>query len=159
MASNLVDIFAIAEEEEKLSNESTVSISSFNTLLDKNFERTVVFVGEKGSGKSSIINLLKGAQKEDAPKPTYAMEYNFAKRSTNNRKEVVHLYEVGGGRQLADLLAAPLTKESYRYIIYVIVIDLSKPSTIMDSINFWSHAIRDSVPFHFGSLLPGQRVP
>jgi GTPase SAR1 family protein len=159
MASNLVDIFAIAEEEEKLTNDSTVPISSFNTLLDKNFERTVVFVGEKSSGKSSIINLLKGGQKEEVPKPTYAMDYNFAKRTTNNRKEVVHLYEVGGGRQLSDLLGAPLTKESYRYIVYVIVVDLSKPSTIMDSISFWTNTIRDSVQLYSKFSSAGQGLP
>jgi dynein light intermediate chain 2 len=102
-------------------------------------------VGEKGSGKSTLINHLKGGLKEEGAKPTYAMEYSFAKRTTHNRKEVVHMYELGGGRQLADLLAAPLTRESYRNIVYVIVVDLSKPSTLMDSLHFWINAIRDAV--------------
>jgi dynein light intermediate chain 2 len=131
MASNFVDIFSLAEEEESKSNES------------KNLDRTVVFVGEKGSGKSSIINLLKGAQKDEGTKPTYAMEYSFSKRTTNNRKEVVHMYELGGGRQLVDLVGAPLTRESYKYIVFVIVIDLSKPSTLMDSLQYWINAIKE----------------
>lgn len=56
---------------------------------------------------------------------------------THNRKEVVHYYEVGGGRQYADLITTPLTKESFKYVVFVVVIDLSKPSTLMDSLNFW----------------------
>jgi len=118
-------------------------------FLVKNFDRTVVFVGEKGSGKSSLINLLKGVQKEESAKPTYAMEYSFAKRTTHNRKEVVHMYELGGGRQLADLVATPLTRESYKYIVYVIVVDLSKPSTLMESLHFWINTIRDAVKLSF----------
>jgi dynein light intermediate chain 2 len=92
-----------------------------------------------------LINILKASQKDEPTKPTYAMEYSFAKRNTNTRKEVVHFYEVGGGRELTNLLVTPMTRENYKYISYVIVVDLSKPSTIMESLNYWISAIREAV--------------
>jgi len=118
---------------------------SSSYILDKNVDRIGVFLGEKSSGKTTLINLLKGTQKEEAPKATYAMEYSFVKRTTNNRKEVVNFYELGGGKELADLASVPLTKENYKSIVYIIVIDLSDPSTLMDSLEFWLRIVRETV--------------
>ena len=44
-----------------------------------------------------------------------------------------------------DLIGTPLTKENYKMIVYVVVVDLSKPSTIIDTLNFWLGSIRDTV--------------
>lgn len=73
------------------------------------------------------------------------MEYSSSKRTVNNRKEVVHFYELGGGKELADLAAVPLTKESYNNIVYVVVVDLSDPSSLIESLEFWLKKIRDFV--------------
>lgn len=146
MNPQFTDIFALAEEEDRSNLESNLTIlTPLTSFTGHNIDRTVVFIGEKGSGKSNLINTLKGAQKDEAPKPTYAMDYSFAKRTTHNRKEVVNFYELGGGRQYANLIGTPLTKENYKYIVYVIVIDLSKPSSLIDSLNFWINAIKETV--------------
>lgn len=131
MASTPADIFAIAEEEEK------------NNSDYKNFDRVAVFVGEKSSGKTALINLLRGTQKDEGAKATYAMEYSSSKRTVNNRKEVVHFYELGGGKELADLAAVPLTKESYKNIVYIVVVDLSDPANLIESLEFWLKTIRN----------------
>jgi len=132
MANTPTDIFTIAEEEEKINVEY------------KNTDRIGVFLGEKSCGKSTLINLLKGAQKEEVPKATYAMEYSFVKRTTNNRKEVVHFYELGGGKELAELVPVPLTKETYKNIVYIILVDLSEPSTLMESLEYWLRKVREA---------------
>lgn len=111
----------------------------------KTFEKTVVFLGEKDTGKSSIISFLKSANREETPKPTYALDYSCAKRSSNTRKEVVHIYELGGGRQLSNLVSVALTKENFRSFAYVLVVDLSKPGNLIDDLNFWIDAIKQSV--------------
>ena len=99
MNPQFTDIFALAEEEDKANKDSNIpSRSQLTLFLGRNIDRTVVFVGEKGSGKTTLISTLKGSQKEEIPKPTYAMDYSFQKRTTNTRKEVVHFYELGGGR-------------------------------------------------------------
>jgi len=140
MANNPTDIFAIAEEEEKINVEY------------KNTDRIGVFLGEKSSGKTTLINLLKGAQKDEGPKATYAMEYSFVKRTTNNRKEVVHFYELGGGKELAELVSVPLTKETYKNIVYIISVDLSEPSTLMESLEYWLRKVREAADNFFKSI-------
>lgn len=124
---------------------SSLPYPSDFSFLDKNTDRIGVFLGEKSSGKTTLINLLKGAQKDEGPKATYAMEYSFVKRTTNNRKEVVHFYELGGGKELAELVSVPLTKETYKNIVYIISVDLSEPSTVMESLEYWLRKVREAV--------------
>ncbi len=104
-----------------------------------------MFLGEKSCGKSTLINLFKGSQKEEAPKATYAMEYSFVKRTTNNRKEVIHFYELGGGKELSNLASVPLTQEALKSIVYIVLVDLSDPSNLMDSLEYWLRTVRQSV--------------
>ena len=73
------------------------------------------------------------------------MEYSSSKRTVNNRKEVVHFYELGGGKELGDLAAVPLTKESYKNIVYIVVVDLSDPANLIESLEFWLKTIRNFV--------------
>ena len=75
------------------------------------------------------------------------MEYSFAKRTVNNRKEVVHFYELGGGKELAELSSVPLSKENLKNVVYIVVVDLSDPSTLIESVEFWLKTIRESVRF------------
>jgi dynein light intermediate chain 2 len=138
--TGFTDIFQVAEEEDKKSSDH------------RNLEKTVFFVGEKSSGKSSLISLLRQVQKEDTPKPTYAMEYSFARRNTNLRKEVVNFYELGGGRLLNNLIGTVLTKENYKQFVYVIVIDVSDPSSIIESINYWISSVKKTVDTFFAEM-------
>ena len=110
-------------------------------------------MGEKSSGKSSLLSLIKGNQKDEAPKPTYAMEYSFAKRNTSIRKEVVNFYELGGGRLLNSLAGVPLTKDNYKNFAYVIVLDLSDPGSLIDNLLYWIGCIRQSTDNFFTELM------
>ena len=46
--------------------------------------------------------------KEDTPKPTTALEYRFARRSTGDDKAVANVWELGGNSQLSELLKVVL---------------------------------------------------
>ena len=61
-------------------------------------ESELLFVGAKNSGKSTLIHSF--LSKEEAPKPTSALEYRFARRSTGEDKAVANIWELGGGSQL-----------------------------------------------------------
>ena len=68
---------------------------------------------------------LAGA--EDTPKPTVALEYMFARRSSGSGlQDIAHVWELGGGATLADLLNVPITPQRLPSNAYVIVIDLSR---------------------------------
>ena len=94
-------------------------------------DRSVLFVGAKQSGKTSL--LLKFREKnEERPKPSVALEYTFARRpkSFSLEKDVVNLWELAGGTFLSDLTEAIITPETVTGLSVVLTLDLSQPQTI-----------------------------
>ncbi|XP_075247810.1 cytoplasmic dynein 2 light intermediate chain 1-like [Convolutriloba macropyga] len=94
-------------------------------------ERTVLFVGPKQSGKTSL--LLKFLEKnEERAKPSVALEYTFARRpkSFSLEKDIVHLWELAGGTFLSDLTDAIITPESLTGFSVVLALDLSQPQLV-----------------------------
>jgi hypothetical protein len=57
----------------------------------------------------------------------------------------VSAYEIGGGRQLADMLGVPLNPRSMGSSMIVITIDLSKPGNAIDSLLFWLNVVREQI--------------
>uniref|UniRef100_A0A8B9HXC8 Cytoplasmic dynein 2 light intermediate chain 1 n=1 Tax=Astyanax mexicanus TaxID=7994 RepID=A0A8B9HXC8_ASTMX len=93
-------------------------------------ERTVLFMGSKSGGKTTI--LLRCLDRDEAPKPTLALEYTFGRRARghNTPKDIAHLWELGGGISLSDLVQIPITHQNISTVSVVLVLDLSKPSTL-----------------------------
>ena len=90
---------------------------------------------------------MKGTLKEEPPKPTSAVEYSYARRNTDNRKEIVHFYEMAGGKFIKDLTSVPLTLNSIKNVTFVITMDLSNPATVLESLIFWVENIKENVSF------------
>ena len=56
---------------------------------------------------------------------------------------MVNTYDLGGGRVLSSLLKAPLHPNNLGSIATVcVVLDLSKPGNLVDSLLFWLHAVK-----------------
>ncbi|KAK1171058.1 cytoplasmic dynein 2 light intermediate chain 1 [Acipenser oxyrinchus oxyrinchus] len=93
-------------------------------------ERAVFFMGNKSGGKTSII--LRCLDRDEAPKPTLALEYTFGRRARghNTPKDIAHFWELGGGTSLSDLIQIPITTDNVRSLSVVVVLDLSKPSDL-----------------------------
>jgi GTPase SAR1 family protein len=57
---------------------------------------TVVVIGDKGSGKTTLINSY--LEKEDPLSTSAAIDYNFGRKpkrfSTNQSKDVIHFFEL-----------------------------------------------------------------
>ena len=106
--------------------------------------KTFIFVGEKKSGKSSMITkFLEQQVKEEMPETT-AMNYSSGIKINKDEKKVkVNVYELGGGRSFANLLESAMVGESIQNTTVVIVIDLSKPGNAIDSLLFWLNAVRE----------------
>nr|XP_054759473.1 cytoplasmic dynein 2 light intermediate chain 1-like [Lytechinus pictus] len=62
----------------------------------KGSENHILFIGSKNAGKTSII--LRFLEKEEAPKPTIALEYTFGRRAKGHNmvKDICHIWELGG---------------------------------------------------------------
>jgi GTPase SAR1 family protein len=58
-------------------------------------EKTVVFVGEKLSGKSSLIAKFLDEPVKDDMKETTALDYRYGVRVKDDKKQKVNIYELG----------------------------------------------------------------
>ncbi|XP_071393788.1 cytoplasmic dynein 2 light intermediate chain 1 [Centroberyx affinis] len=93
-------------------------------------ERTVFLMGSKAGGKTSI--LLRCLDRDEPSKPTLALEYTFGRRARghNTPKDIAHLWELGGGTSLSDLVQIPITALNTRSLSVILVLDLSKPNAL-----------------------------
>jgi dynein light intermediate chain 2 len=59
-------------------------------------------LGERRSGKSTILQTFLSHGKEEAPKATAALDYSYARAplGVTAKREIGHIYELGGGRLL-----------------------------------------------------------
>lgn len=115
-------------------------------------ETVVFFVGDSQCGKSTLIQtFLKPAGKEVVkdPKPTFALEYNFARRkhptNPNGPKMVTHLWELGGDIYEPSLLDIPLAIRTISTASVVICCDLSKPHNVFSSLLRWINLLNDII--------------
>lgn len=58
-------------------------------------EKTVVFVGEKLSGKSSLIAKFLDEPVKEEMKETTALDYRYGTRIKEEKKQKVNIYELG----------------------------------------------------------------
>ncbi|KAF5404895.1 cytoplasmic dynein 2 light intermediate chain 1 [Paragonimus heterotremus] len=90
-------------------------------------EPTLLFAGNRRSGKTTIIHRL--LEKDDKPKPTLALEYSYGRKAVGAFpvKSVVHIWELGGGTSLADLVDMTISTNSMWNFHMVLVLDISNP--------------------------------
>ncbi|KAG1950834.1 cytoplasmic dynein 2 light intermediate chain 1 [Pimephales promelas] len=96
-------------------------------------QRTVFFVGSKAGGKTTI--LLRFLDRDESAKPTLALEYTFGRRTRghNTPKDIAHLWELGGGISLSDLIQIPITADNVSSLSIVLVLDLSNPNALWET--------------------------
>ena len=100
-----------------------------SSTLTKNKEhkKIFVFVGDKKTGKSNLINKLLNKHPEE--KETIALDFKSGEQTKDEVTVKINTYEIGGGRTLANLLTAPLSIGNIDAVATIcIVLDLSKPS-------------------------------
>ena len=142
------------ERKEQFENDIfALSVKSMEEKkIDKPTERTAIIIGEKGSGKSTIVAALTGEDAKAERKSTAGMDYKFAIKKIESKKCVGNFHEIGGGRLLSDLLSTALNSKKIKDIVLVITIDMSQPDTALQHLNFWTHKSAESVNFALDSL-------
>ncbi|XP_064484627.1 cytoplasmic dynein 2 light intermediate chain 1-like [Ornithodoros turicata] len=97
---------------------------------DSSSESTLIFLGSKRSGKSSVM--YRFVERSELPRPSLALEYMFARktRGASSMKEVCHMWELAGGSLSSHLLEIPITKRSLSSLAVVMVTDLSIPEEL-----------------------------
>ncbi|MCI4376599.1 hypothetical protein PGIGA_G00190170 [Pangasianodon gigas] len=123
-------------------------------------ERTVFFMGSKTGGKTTI--LFRCIDRDEAPKPTLALEYTFGRRARahSTLKDVAHLWELGGGTSLSDLVQIPITPQNLSMLSVVLVLDLSKPNALWATMEKLLQAALNQVEKAFAiTKRPGESRP
>lgn len=113
-------------------------------LTDKG-DTNVLVVGSKGAGKSTLVSRFLNPEDQDTAKPTMGLDYVFARRTSQGEKQVAHIWELGGGEDQASLMDAVITPENLRNFVCVVCVDLSKPSTVLESLVFWLDRVRKRI--------------
>lgn len=99
-----------------------------------NTNSSIIFVGDQGSGKTYLIQtFLKPNINVKDPKPTIAIDYNFARRVNNNVKQIANIWELGGDLIEPKLFEIGLNKSNIITTTVVLCVDLSKPQNILNS--------------------------
>ena len=107
--------------------------------------KTFIFVGEKKSGKSSLIAKFLEQQVKEEMTETTAMYYTSGIKINKDFQKVrLNIYELGGGRNFSNLLESAMTGSSLQKTTVVIVVDLSKPGDAIESLLYWLNAVRES---------------
>ena len=71
---------AISQQNEKRQS------SSSSTLSDQHKETTLLFVGSRNVGKTTLIHRF--LERQETPKPTLALEYTFGRKTNQNLAKV-----------------------------------------------------------------------
>ncbi|KAG1665258.1 Cytoplasmic dynein 2 light intermediate chain 1 [Nymphon striatum] len=97
-------------------------------------ESTIFVIGNKQAGKSTLIN--KYLSKSEAPKPTVALEYVFARhgRGIDTVKDVCHIWELGGSILFCNLIEEVIMPQTILKCSIIIVIDLAVPNDIWSTV-------------------------
>ncbi|TRY64878.1 hypothetical protein DNTS_024583 [Danionella cerebrum] len=130
--------------------------------LQPSSQRTVFFIGSKAGGKTTI--LLRFLDRDEPAKPTLALEYTFGRRGRghNMAKDIAHLWELGGGISLSDLVQIPITADNVCSLSVVLVVDLSKPNALWETMEGLLLSARNQVEKACGSVQKAgesRRVP
>ncbi|KAF4517361.1 hypothetical protein B566_EDAN014162 [Ephemera danica] len=108
--------------------ELAIESSAKKNQVQEQRETTLIFTGNKGAGKTTMVNIL--LEKNEQPKPTLALDYTFGRRSGKSLagRDVCHIWELGGGSAFTSLLSAPLASiPRLERATLVLVLDLSRP--------------------------------
>lgn len=110
-------------------------------------EASIVFVGSRTSGKSTLIHSYMFKDKGDTPKPTTSLDYKYTRSSVgmSMEKDLSHFWELGGGRKLVSLMDICITPETLPHTFAIITVDLSKPTSVVDNLQFWLEALRSRI--------------
>ena len=115
---------------------------------------TLLVVGDSGCGKSTLIQSFLKPNNNKDPKPTFALEYNFARKKNAGAgsKALAHIWELGGDIKESSLLNIPLPTSNLPNAAVMIVVDMSKPENVLTSLQRWIQLVREHIQARMSEL-------
>uniref|UniRef100_A0A914VYB5 Cytoplasmic dynein 2 light intermediate chain 1 n=1 Tax=Plectus sambesii TaxID=2011161 RepID=A0A914VYB5_9BILA len=128
------------ENGKPLVQEGTDDKTTVRPDVRKQNESYVIVCGSKDSGKTSLI--LRFLDRDEPTKPTIALEYTYGRRTRGNNKDVGHIWELGGGPFLANLLEIPIVARNLEISSMILMLDLSQPDELWHTTTLLLEAAR-----------------
>ncbi|XP_075919338.1 cytoplasmic dynein 2 light intermediate chain 1 isoform X2 [Petromyzon marinus] len=104
-------------------------------------ESTVFFMGSRSAGKTTLIHRFQDRD-DEPPKATTALEYAYSRHSRGQVKDVAHVWELGGGTFLTDLIKIFIVPSNLSSLSMVLVLDLSEPGQLWRTLDDLLRAAR-----------------
>ncbi|XP_070583407.1 cytoplasmic dynein 1 light intermediate chain 1 isoform X1 [Erythrolamprus reginae] len=106
--------------------------------------KNVVLLGEDGAGKTSLIGKLQGIEEY---KKGRGMEYLYLNVHDEDRDDQTrcNVWILDGDLYHKDLLKFAIEATSLKDTLIIMVVDMSKPWTALDSLKKWANVIREHI--------------
>uniref|UniRef100_A0A1I8Q9N7 Cytoplasmic dynein 2 light intermediate chain 1 n=1 Tax=Stomoxys calcitrans TaxID=35570 RepID=A0A1I8Q9N7_STOCA len=104
-------------------------------------ERTIFILGSKGVGKTTVINTF--FDRDEAPRPTLALEYSYARKTGAAQKYICHMWELGSLENSQQLSCIPFKNHGIENMACVIMLDLSRPQYLWSDLMAAYEVLRD----------------
>ncbi|KNE67407.1 hypothetical protein AMAG_11872 [Allomyces macrogynus ATCC 38327] len=126
------DLWAVLKDEYK----SQQRASEASSDAQSGHETIVVLAGGKSCGKTALINRFLDKGSDPSPPPTVGLEYTYGRRTraAANIKDVVHLWEVGGGPAGTKVVTVPLSAATVHTTAVLLCVDLTRPADLASTI-------------------------
>jgi len=133
-----------AEILQDVSNRNTASRSGRSARNVK--PKTILVLGDEGVGKSAMIAGLRSKKQGAVDHQGTGMEYAYLEAREEDSEDVIErigIYTLDGDQDHAVLLQSVISKESLADTVVLVVVDLSRPWLIMESLKKWSRVLGD----------------
>jgi GTPase SAR1 family protein len=94
-------------------------------------------LGDKKSGKSSLVAKLLNEPVKEEMAETTALDFRFGTKQREDKTVQMNIYELGGGRVLAGLLQSVFVGNGIDNAAIIICLDLSKPGNSIETLLYW----------------------
>ncbi|KAI1717643.1 dynein light intermediate chain (DLIC) domain-containing protein [Ditylenchus destructor] len=116
------------EQSGSISEREAISAKFAATTSGGGRESTVLVCGSENCGKSTLVSRFLDPRASDPGQGrTIAMDYNYATRTRQNVKDLAHIWELGGGGSLANLLEIVLNDQNIESTSLILFLDLTRP--------------------------------
>lgn len=103
-------------------------------------------VGDEGVGKSALIEGLRGKNQGILERQGTGLEYTYLEAREEESEDIIDrvgIYTLDGDEDHSVFLQSVVTKDTLADVVVLIVVDLSRPWLIMDSLQKWSRVLAD----------------
>ncbi|XP_048040621.1 cytoplasmic dynein 1 light intermediate chain 2 isoform X2 [Megalobrama amblycephala] len=145
-AAGTGDTMENSNEDDEGQNLWTSILSEVSTRSSSKLPsgKNIVLFGEDGSGKTTLMAKLQGSEHS---KKGRGLEYLYLSVQDEDREDLTRcsVWILDGDLYHKGLLKFAVTSESLKDSLVVFVVDMSRPWTIMESLQKWASVLREHV--------------